>query len=77
MACDRGRTGPHPLIYVRECVQLLFEGGYYFFHRALCVATMRVATNWGTASIRMNMVYCTSRPMLNVIEFINGSINRN
>ena len=28
------RTWPHPLNRVHACVQLLFEGGYYFFGEA-------------------------------------------
>ena len=35
------RSWPHPLNYVCACVQLLFEGSYYFFRRAPCAATIR------------------------------------
>ena len=43
---------PHPLNWVRACVQLLFEGSYHFFHWAPGAATI-----WGMASIRINTVF--------------------
>ena len=36
------QSWPHPLNCVCACVRLLFEGSYYFFRRAPCVATIRV-----------------------------------
>ena len=34
------QSWPHPLNCVRACVRLLFKGGYYFFRRAPCAATI-------------------------------------
>ena len=47
------RSWPHPLNRVRICVQLLFEGGYYFFRWAPGAATIQ-----GAASIQINTVMC-------------------
>ena len=43
------RSWPRPFNCVRACVQLLFEGGYYFFRRAPCACGYysRAATNRG------------------------------
>ena len=50
------RSWPHPHNCVHAYVQLLFEGGYYFFCWAPCAVTIQgwLATNWGAASIRIN-----------------------
>ena len=55
-----------PLNCVRACVRLLFEGSYYFFHRAPCAATNR-----GVASIRINAVYNEATRDVVIVTLIN------